>query len=43
MQETGIHCLTRSFYVKSNIYIEICESIERIKAIFEIEYKHLTT
>jgi len=37
MQETDIHCLTRSFDVKSNICFEIYESIEMIKAIFEIE------
>ena len=33
-KETGIHCLTRSLYVKSNNCFELCEGMERIKAHF---------
>jgi len=42
MQETNNHFLTWSIYVKSNHYFELYESMERIKALFEIELKHLT-
>jgi hypothetical protein len=42
MLEIDNHCLPQLFYVKSNNCFEFYESIERIKALFEIELKHLT-
>lgn len=37
MLETDNQCLTRFCYVKSDNCLELYESMERIKALFEIE------